>query len=129
MTKGLKHFLILIILITILIIPYLVFAQTVMERLMDAGDMYGPYEPADDDTVLASMIGRIVNAIFGLLGVIFVILILMAGYNWMIAAGDEAKVTKAKDTIRRAIIGLIITVSAFAIYNFVFLNLILEGAR
>jgi hypothetical protein len=45
---------------------------------------------------------------------------LYAGYNWMTAAGDEQKVEKAKDTITRAIIGIIITVSAYAITYFIF---------
>ena len=59
-----------------------------------------------------------------MLGIIFVILIILAGYNWMTAAGDEAKVTKAKETIRRAIIGFIIVSSAYAIYNYVFVNML-----
>jgi len=62
----------------------------------------------------------VIEGFLGLLGVIFIILMITAGYNWMSAAGDEKKVTKAKDTIWRAIIGLIIIVSAFAITYFVF---------
>jgi len=45
---------------------------------------------------------------------------LYAGYNWMMARGDEEKVTKAKDTITRAIIGLLITIGAYAISFWVF---------
>jgi len=47
-----------------------------------------------------------------------------AGYNWMVARGEEEKVTIAKDTIKRAIIGLVITVSSYAIWNFIFSNFI-----
>jgi len=61
-----------------------------------------------------------IEAFLGLLAIIFIILILYAGFNWMTAAGDEQKVTKAKDTIYRAVIGLIITLAAFSITYFVF---------
>ncbi|MEK7558059.1 MAG: hypothetical protein AAB530_02525 [Patescibacteria group bacterium] len=64
-----------------------------------------------------------IQAILGLLGIIFLILILYAGFNWMTAAGDEEKVTKAKETLSRAIIGLIIIVSAYLITIFVFSKL------
>jgi TRAP-type C4-dicarboxylate transport system permease small subunit len=69
------------------------------------------------------IVATIIQAFLGLLGIIFIVLIVMAGYKWMNAAGNEEKVTEAKDTIRRAIIGLIITVSAYAITYFVFTNL------
>jgi hypothetical protein len=38
----------------------------------------------------------------------------------MTAGGNEEKVSKAKTTLYRAIIGLIITISAYAITYFVF---------
>ena len=57
------------------------------------------------------------------MGVIFIILIILAGYNWMTAGGEEEKVNKAKQMIYRAIIGLIIIMSAYAITYFVFTNL------
>lgn len=62
----------------------------------------------------------IIKAFLGLLAVIFVILIILAGYNWMMANGDDGKVTKAKDTIQRAVIGIIIIALAYAITQFVF---------
>ena len=77
------------------------------------------FEPATQ-TGIASIIAAIIKGFLALLGVIFIILILIAGYNWMTAAGDEEKVRKAKDTIQRAIIGLLIIVAAYAITYFVF---------
>jgi len=68
-------------------------------------------------------IAFVIKAFLSLLGVIFIILILIAGYKWMTAAGNEEKVKEAKDTIRRAIIGLLIVVSAYAITHFVFTNI------
>jgi hypothetical protein len=66
------------------------------------------------------IISNVIQVFLSLLSMIFIILILYAGYNWMTAGGDEQKVTKAKDTIYRAVIGLVITISAFVLTYFVF---------
>jgi hypothetical protein len=77
----------------------------------------------DENATIGGVIATVIKAFLGLLGIIFVILIILGGYNWMTAGGNEEKVTKAKDTITRSIIGLIIVVSAYAITYFVFTNL------
>ncbi|MCK5212215.1 hypothetical protein KAJ89_05940 [Candidatus Parcubacteria bacterium] len=69
---------------------------------------------------LGELANYIISAFLGLLAIIFIILIIIGGYGWMMAGGDEGKVTAAKERIRQAIIGLIITVSAYAITYFVF---------
>lgn len=71
-------------------------------------------------TTIGEVVQMAIEGFLGLLAVIFVILMILAGYNWMTAGGDEQKVTKAKDTIRAAIIGLVIIVAAYAITFFVF---------
>ena len=81
-----------------------------------AADPTGP-------TSLTGMIGAIIQAFLGLLGVIFLVLIIYAGYNWMTAQGEEEKVTKAKDTLQRAVIGLIIIIAASAITWWVIMKL------
>jgi len=69
---------------------------------------------------LGSTVATIIKAFLGLLGIIFIIMMLLAGYNWMTAGGEEEKVTKAKETIRRAIIGLVIIAAAYSITYFIF---------
>lgn len=71
-------------------------------------------------TTLSDTIASLIKIFLGFLGIIFIVLIVYSGYNWMTAGGNEEKVTKARTTIFRAIIGLIITVSAYAITYFVF---------
>lgn len=87
------------------------------------GDNAG-YNISGKETGLTSMIGSIVSIFLGLLGVIFVILTVYAGWEWMSARGEEAQVTKAKDTLWRAVIGLIIVVSAYAIWGFVYTKVV-----
>jgi amino acid transporter len=80
----------------------------------------GLQDSSDGSATLTKTVATIIKAFLGLLGVIFIIMMLLAGFNWMTAAGEEEKVNKAKSTIQRAIIGLIIIVAAYAITYFVF---------
>jgi len=120
MNKLIKQILILIILIIILILPYFVFAQDVepIEKLKKVGTL-GGYAAYTDETTFSYIVGQIIRAFLALLGVIFISLMVYAGYLWMTARGNEDQLTKAKTTIRVAIIGLIIVVSAFGIWEFV----------
>ncbi len=72
---------------------------------------------------LGGIVAKIIQAFLGLLGIIFLVLIIYAGFLWMTAQGDEEKVKKAKEILQRAVIGLVIIVSAYAITYFVFSNL------
>ncbi len=76
------------------------------------------YSPSNDLT-LDQRISSLVATFLSLLGVIFMVLMIYGGYNWMTAAGDETKIDKAKDTIRAAIIGLVIVIAAYGISVFV----------
>ena len=68
---------------------------------------------------LLTIIGNIINVFLGLLGVVLLLLLLYAGFLWMTSAGNEEIITKAKNIIKSAIIGLIICLAAFAIATFV----------
>lgn len=72
---------------------------------------------------LPGIIQVVISAFLGLLGIIFIVLIIYAGFNWMTAQGDEEKVTLAKNTLTRAVIGLVIIIAAYSITYFVFSNL------
>lgn len=77
----------------------------------------------DASLTLGQTVAVFIRGFLGLLGIIFIILIVIAGYNWMTAAGNEEKVQKAQETLRRAIIGLLIIIAAYSITYFVFSNL------
>ena len=65
------------------------------------------------------VIAKIIRAFFALLGIIFVVLVLYAGYTIMLSGGEEAKVTKGKLILKNAVIGLLIILSAFTITQFI----------
>lgn len=62
---------------------------------------------------------KIIKAALSIIGVLLVVLLVYAGYLWMTAGGEEEKITKAKQIIRNAIIGVAIVLAAYAISAFV----------
>jgi TRAP-type C4-dicarboxylate transport system permease small subunit len=64
-------------------------------------------------------VGNVISIVLSILGVVFLVLLVYGGYNWMIARGNEELVTRAKDTIRNAIIGLILVLAAYSITFYV----------
>ena len=93
------------------------------ESLRDNADKVQESAGFNASLTLGGVVALIIKGFLGLLGVIFIILIVLAGYNWMTAAGDEEKIKKATSTIRSAIIGLLIIIAAYSITYFVFANL------
>ncbi len=75
---------------------------------------------------LTTIIGRIINVFLSILGVVFLILLVYAGAIWMTAGGDGKKVDKAKGILINAVVGLLITMSAYAISVFV-INLLTDA--
>jgi len=73
---------------------------------------------------LPELIGSIVSVALSLIGFVFLALALYAGFKWMTAQGEAKDVTKAKDTLVNATIGIVLIVAAYAITNFVFTDVI-----
>ena len=62
---------------------------------------------------------QIVTYLLTFLGIIAVVVILLGGFRWMTAGGNEDNVTSAKNTVIAGMIGLVIVLSAYVIVNFV----------
>jgi hypothetical protein len=71
------------------------------------------------ETELPVLVGNIINIFIGILGIIFVILTVYAGFLYLTAGGESDKVEDAKAMLRNGVIGLILILAAFAISNFV----------
>ena len=123
MIRYYKKIIIFICLIAVLALPQMILAgNPALDKLDNVASVNGPYTLADSTTP-GQIIGTVVGVALGLLGVIFLALMILAGYNWMTAQGEEEKVVKAKETITRAVIGIIIVVGAYAIWKFIFSKL------
>lgn len=80
-------------------------------------------------TNVFDIIGSLIGVALSFLGVILLVLMIYAGFLWMTAQGDPKQVTKAKDILKNATIGLIITVSAYAISSEVIQQILGSVAR
>lgn len=74
-----------------------------------------------DPRVLAA---NIIKMALGILGTIFLVIIVYAGFLWMTAAGEDEKTGKAKKLITNGVIGLVIILTAYAITSFVIGSLV-----
>ncbi|MCU0679464.1 MAG: pilin [Planctomycetes bacterium] len=72
-------------------------------------------DPKSVITSIPEAIGKVVGAGLALIGLVFFILMIYGGFTWMTARGNEQQVTKAKELILAAIIGLVIVLAAYAI--------------
>ncbi|MDD4271235.1 MAG: pilin [Patescibacteria group bacterium] len=119
MFKKYFKIILLVWLVAFIMLPHLVSADNAaLGKLQDVSMTEGGYQDASGDK-LFTIINTVISGALSILGVVFLILMVYAGYNWMMARGEEEKVTKAKETITRAIVGIIIVVAAYAISIFV----------
>lgn len=61
------------------------------------------------------IIAEFITIFISIIGIIFLILIILSGINWMTAGGDKDKVEKSKTRIKEAVIGLGIVIAAYLI--------------
>lgn len=76
-------------------------------------------------TPIGVLAGQAIQAVLGLVGLIFFGLMVYGGFTWMTARGNDDKVEKARGIITTAVIGIVIIVSAYAITAFITNRLIL----
>ena len=72
-----------------------------------------------DDTDLKDIVKKVVNTILYVVGILSVVMMIFGGIQYTTSAGDQAKVTKAKNTILYGLVGLVVSLLAVAIVNFV----------
>jgi hypothetical protein len=113
----------------IFIVVALFFVITYLQPVLAQTDMQDGLDIVAQETDLGNadlktIIGRIIKILLGFLGVLAVLLVMYGGFLYMTAGGSEEKVTKAKQVLISAFIGLVIILSAYAIVAFVFDSLL-----
>lgn len=83
-----------------------------------------PDKVGNQSDSLVTNVTAIINAVIGVLGLVCVVVMIIGGVNYMTSSGDAGKVKKAKDTILYGLIGLVVCVLAFALVNFVIVNIL-----
>lgn len=66
----------------------------------------------------------VINWILGILALIAVVMILIGGFKWMTAGGNEEKVEGAKKLLIAALIGLVIILASWGLAVYAFNNLL-----
>lgn len=120
-----------IIILNVFFISFFLLSSILTPRNALAEDKYGLDQSASkveafkgqvsstEENFINDKIGSVIGIVLSFIGVIFLILMIYAGISWMTAAGNQEKVTKAKNLIINAIIGLIIVLSAYTISSFI----------
>ncbi len=79
----------------------------------------------EDPRVIAA---ALINVILGFLGIIAVIIVLMGGFRWMTAGGNEDKIGEARGLLSAGVIGLIIILASWGLAQFV-VNLLYNATK
>ncbi len=90
-------------------------------------DPYGPCaaDPtssvckAKDTSTIQPLIKTIVDTLLFFVGIVSVIMIIIGGIMYTVSTGDQSNVTKAKNTITYALVGLVVSFLAYAIVHWV----------
>ena len=104
--------------VTFILTPAVLHAQGLKSAngpLQDIGKKAG----ADTSSTVGSVIGSVIATALSLVGIIFLALMVYAGFLWMTARGESSQIEKAQDIIKTSIIGIAIVLSAYAITQFV----------
>jgi hypothetical protein len=112
-----------------LVTPQAVLAQAGTPTKLDTEELFGGTNKISNElglnnTDIRVTIARIIRVAMGLLGIVAVVIVLIGGFTWMTAGGNDEKVQEAKKWIFAGIIGLAIILSAFAISTFVINSLV-----
>ncbi|MFH1620520.1 MAG: pilin [Patescibacteria group bacterium] len=74
--------------------------------------------PLGQGVKIFDVMGRVVKAFLGVIGAVSLLIFIYGGITYMTAGGEESRVTKARDVLKYATIGLVAIVLAYAAVNF-----------
>ncbi len=66
-----------------------------------------------------SAVGTALNVVYGIIGVVAVVMIIIGGVSYSTSQGDPSRLKKARGTILYGIIGLVVALLAFTITGFI----------
>ena len=118
-----KKFTNFLLLLSLVILPMLTFAVNVNAQANDM--LWGGYEgnvqasTGLGNTDPREMAGSVVNIVLGFLGIIAVLIILLGGFKWMTAGGNEDGIGEAKKMIGAGVVGLVVILASYGIAQFV----------
>lgn len=91
----------------------------ILTYLADGGIQIGGLP---QDNANPAHVQLILNIVFVISGSIAVLIIVLAGFRFVISHGNPSEVAKARNAILYSLIGLVVVISAAAIVNFVIMG-------
>lgn len=74
---------------------------------------------AESTDGIPTLLGKIINAVLGVVGSLALVMFIYGGITWMLSAGNQEQVTKGKNILIWATIGIVIIFTAYALVRFV----------
>jgi hypothetical protein len=113
----------------ILLIPTIAMGQTSTGSLWDSqlgvGEVATVYGQDKNNTQdLRITIVKIINTSMLVLGIVFFVLFILSGFQWMTAGGNDDAVKKAKSRMSNAVIGLTIALVSWSVTLFIMRRLV-----
>ena len=68
---------------------------------------------------IPTLLGKIINSVLGIIGSLALVMFIYGGATWMLSGGNQEKVTKGKQILIWATLGLVIIFTAYALVKFV----------
>ena len=75
--------------------------------------------PLGSGATAQSVIGNVIDKVLGVVGALALIMFIYGGITWMTAMGNEQQITKGKNVLMWAALGLIVIFSSYALVKFV----------
>lgn len=103
------------------VLPALLLPASVSAQISGAETTLGEVgrELGTADVGLEELIANIINVLLAALGIVFLVLVVYAGFLYLTSQGDPEKAKKAIKLLTQAVIGLVIIIAAYAIAAFV----------
>ncbi|MDO8591308.1 MAG: pilin [bacterium] len=98
------------------ILPLVARAQVVAPPPVAGNTALRPVE-SDGSSTLATLVGTVITIILWVATVAAIIYLLLSGFNYITAGGDQEKADTARKGIINAVIGIVVIMAAFFIFN------------
>ena len=129
MSKKLKNILISTLMVAVMVFGVSIIYQTGNTEIAGAinseitsgmnATSAGTSTPTDANVVIKN----VTNIMFFIIGAVSVIMLIYGGIRYTTSGGNANSVTAAKNTVIYSIVGLVISILAYAIVNFVVTNI------
>ncbi|MDP3998188.1 MAG: pilin [bacterium] len=78
-------------------------------------------------TSIPTLLGKIISSVLGVVGSLALVMFIYGGITWMISAGNQEQVTKGKNILIWATIGIVIIFTSYALVRFVLTTVTATG--